>query len=228
MKSTIMKYNIIEKGVNDVYEELREYSFEQVKDSFEPNLEEADEEDKEEIKKLHDKWEEIKDLYDLKEYLKEEYGGDEVPYIIVEAGERPLYKEKSISLGGSDIAALIAVGMVKSGDEQKLTSEIIRFGGDNNYNAWLVTDEDIEIPNHYSKMLEYHSWLKIYDDDGLVYKSAPMDKYFEIYQAGMYGLLIRALEKEPRVLNLSKEEKVKDIEEITEDKKKVKKQSKSR
>lgn len=68
----MMKYRMIDKRERDVREELKEYTFEELKAYFEPN--------KEELPEYWEKWNEIKDLYDLEEYLKWESDGMEVPY----------------------------------------------------------------------------------------------------------------------------------------------------
>lgn len=91
-----------------------------------------------------------------------------------------------VSLGYSDIAALIAVGCGLKLDE-------IHYGGDDFYEAYLVTDEDIEIGSHYQKVFECESWLKIYDDDTCVFKSDFQYNRFEIYRAGNFGTIIRCL-----------------------------------
>ena len=92
-----------------------------------------------------------------------------------------------INIGYSDIAALVAVGC----DENGVNSEIIKFGGDSSYHAYLV-DDDAEIGNHYTKVAEFSHWLKIYDDEGLTFdKSADR---FEIYTAGDYGCIIKQID----------------------------------
>lgn len=107
------------------------------------------------------------------------------------------YKEcaKKIWLGGSDIACLIAVGCV-SDDEFQNSTDVLRclpihFGGDGFYQAYLV-DENAEIGSHYEIVARFGSWLRIYDDNQLVFNHNA--KMFEIYRAGNYGMIIRMIE----------------------------------
>ena len=189
-KNKIKTYYI--HDLDDFKPSYYEYSFNEVKEYFNPINRFFDFRDYLEsgYSKYYPLWKDAKDVDDIMKYLEEEYEGMQVPYKIIEAGERPAYKEKSVPLGGSDIAALIAVGIT----DEKLNSQVIKFGGDGNYNAWLVTDEEVEIPKHYEKVGTFNFWLKIYDDEGLVYKSTA--KYIEIYRAGSYGILIREVKGE--------------------------------
>lgn len=70
-----VKYHIIEKHNRNAREELKSYSFDELKDFFEPN---------EEFEESHSKWEEIEDLFDLREFLEHEADGMEVEYTIEE------------------------------------------------------------------------------------------------------------------------------------------------
>lgn len=70
-----VKYHIIEKHNRNAREELKLYSFDELKDFFEPN---------EELDESHSEWEEIEDLFDLREFLEHEADGMEVEYIIEE------------------------------------------------------------------------------------------------------------------------------------------------
>lgn len=65
-------YHIIDKREKNVRSELKHYTFEELKDFFEP--------DKNEFPEFHKEWEEISDLWDLEQYLKEEADGMEQPY----------------------------------------------------------------------------------------------------------------------------------------------------
>lgn len=71
-------YHIIDKRDRNVRSELKHYTFEQVKDYFEPNSE---------FVECHEKWENIKDLSDLEEYLKYKADGMEQNCIIEEDEE---------------------------------------------------------------------------------------------------------------------------------------------
>lgn len=100
-----------------------------------------------------------------------------------------------ISLGYSDIATLIVVGCRAwhDGKSSCLKLDEIHYGGDDFYDAYLVTDKDVEIGNHYKKVFECESWLKIYDDDTCVFKSDYQYNRFEIYRAENFGTIIRCL-----------------------------------
>ena len=89
-----------------------------------------------------------------------------------------------ISLGYSDIAALVAVTPEKP--------EWLLFGGDGTYRAYLLHEDD-ELGDHYHEVLRAKYWLKIYDDAGL--------RFFQyadeivVYRAGDYGCAIRLIGK---------------------------------
>lgn len=70
-----VKYHIIEKHNRNAREELKSYSFDELKNFFEPN---------EEFEESHSEWEEIEDLFDLREFLEHEADGMEVEYTIEE------------------------------------------------------------------------------------------------------------------------------------------------
>lgn len=104
------------------------------------------------------------------------------------------YKDyPKIDLGYSDIATLIAVGCGQWDDERHSCLKIgeIGYGGDNIYDAYLVTDKDAEIGSHYEKVFECDSWLKIYDDDTCVFRSNYKFNRFEIYRAADFGTIIK-------------------------------------
>ena len=120
------------------------------------------------------------------------------------------YKEcEVLDLGGSDIASLIVVGTKSWSDyrqEQQSNEnaeivkiQMIHFGGDGFYKAYLVEYSMVEIGEHYEKVFECYSWLKIYDDYKCVFESLrfnPNFNKFEIYRAGNYGMIIRCLKEE--------------------------------
>ena len=89
-------------------------------------------------------------------------------------------------IGGSDIASLILVGCGE--DELKLKE--LHFGGDGSYQAYIITD-DIEIPSHYNKVEEFKTWLKIYDDDGLV-KTYRADT-IKVFRAKEMGCIVQLI-----------------------------------
>lgn len=69
-------YHVIDKYERNVNSELKHYTFEQLKDFFQP--------DKKELPELYNKWLKINDLSDLEKYLEFEADGMEVNYIIEE------------------------------------------------------------------------------------------------------------------------------------------------
>ena len=100
------------------------------------------------------------------------------------------YKDEIWGLGASEIAALTLVGM----KEGNLSAEILNFGGDGNYIAYLVKDKDVEIPSHYDLIYTGQTWLKIFDDDHKVFDYHKYGSVIEIYRAGDYGVIIRILD----------------------------------
>ena len=59
-------------------------------------------------------------------------------------------------IGMSDIANLILAGSSDNG----LKLAVLHFGMDNDYYAYIV-DADAEIGEHYTKVAEFKSWLRI-------------------------------------------------------------------
>ena len=97
------------------------------------------------------------------------------------------YKKKEILLGESDIATLILAGC---GDNGVIT-HALNFNCDGAYTAYLC-DADQEVPSHYEKVWECHTWLKVYDDSELMQTIENMiERKIEVYRAGNYGCLIR-------------------------------------
>lgn len=93
---------------------------------------------------------------------------------------------RSIKIGDSDIASLILVGCSGHG----LTSEILGFGIDGTYIAYIV-DGNAEIGEHYHKTHTFTGWLKIYDDMGLTFDIDA--KEIHVYRAGLQGCIIQAI-----------------------------------
>lgn len=89
-------------------------------------------------------------------------------------------------LGSSDIASLVMIGCKAAG----AVAEMLHFGEDGNYYAYIV-DQKIEIPSHYKLVTSFESWLKIYDDDELIYKCSA--SRIDIYRAGDFGCIINIL-----------------------------------
>lgn len=83
------------------------------------------------------------------------------------------YKDKTIDLGGSDIATLILKSPCNIGE--------VHTGTDGDYRGYLV-DETVEIPDYYKKVYEADTWLKIYDDETMVLQVRA--KKINVYNAG--------------------------------------------
>ncbi len=92
------------------------------------------------------------------------------------------------TIGCSDISALILVGCR---GEEGLKTEVLDFGEDGSYRAYIV-DADTEIGIHYKKVATFNSWLKIYDDYELTYKVYANE--INIYRAGEFGCIIQVIE----------------------------------
>lgn len=89
-------------------------------------------------------------------------------------------------IGSSDIAALVLVGYKAN---EGMSPEKLNFGEDGSYYAYIVDCDDVEIGSHYAEVTRFESWLKIYDDDGLVLKL--MAKEIIVYRAAQMGCVIR-------------------------------------
>jgi len=91
-------------------------------------------------------------------------------------------------IGCSDIASLILVGC----DENGLSLKELHFGQDSTYHAYILKGE-VEIGGHYHKVCEFETWLKIYDDFGLVttFKSEKII----VYRAAEIGCIIHLKEE---------------------------------
>lgn len=83
------------------------------------------------------------------------------------------YKDKTIGLGYSDIATLILKSPGNIGE--------VHTGSDGSYKGYLV-DETVEIPDYYKKVYEADTWLKVYDDDVMVFEARA--KKINVYNAG--------------------------------------------
>jgi hypothetical protein len=98
------------------------------------------------------------------------------------------YKEFDVCLlGGSDYASLVLVGCDKEG---KLASQILSFGEDGCYRAYLVEGE-AEIGSHYSLEAEFTHWMRVYDDDSMAEKFNA--KQIKVFRAGEFGCIIQLL-----------------------------------
>ena len=66
----------------------------------------------------------------------------------------------------------------------------LHFGKDGSYFAYVCFGEDIEIGEHYEHFFSGKTWLKIYDDTGLVYDEYQPVGEVDIYRAGEMGCII--------------------------------------
>lgn len=93
-----------------------------------------------------------------------------------------------IGFGMSDIASLVLVYF--DNVDFEVQSRILPMGSDGAYRGRVVYN-DVEIPSHYTKQFSINaSWIKIYDDDSLVW-IVKGDAIYEFYTAGKRTLLIK-------------------------------------
>ena len=92
-----------------------------------------------------------------------------------------------IGLGMSDIASLVLVYF--DNVDFEVQSKILPMGSDRSYRGRVVYN-DVERPSHYTKQFSINaSWVKIYDEDSLVWMGKG-DAIYEFYTAGERTLLI--------------------------------------
>ena len=97
-----------------------------------------------------------------------------------------------IGFGMSDIASLVLVYF--DNVDYEVQSSILHMGSDGSYRGRVVYN-DVEIPSHYAKQFSINaSWVKIYDDDSLVW-TGKGDVIYEFYTAGERTLLIKIKKK---------------------------------
>lgn len=87
-------------------------------------------------------------------------------------------------IGASDIGALVVVGWTQEGTK----TEMLNFGEDGSYSAYVV-DADAEIPESYELVMEFESWVKIYDDSELMFVAS--GRTIKIFRRGIWGCIIR-------------------------------------
>ena len=93
-----------------------------------------------------------------------------------------------IYLGMSDMASLVLVYF--DNVDYEVQSRILPMGSDRSYRGRVVYN-DVEIPSHYTKQFSINaSWVKIYDEDSLVWMGKG-DAIYEFYTAGERTLLIK-------------------------------------
>ena len=92
-----------------------------------------------------------------------------------------------IGFGMSDIASLVLVYF--DNVDYEIQSKILPMGSDRSYRGRVVYN-DVEIPSHYTKQFSINeSWVKIYDEDSLVW-TGKGNAIYEFYTAGERTLLI--------------------------------------
>ena len=98
------------------------------------------------------------------------------------------YKDfEKVTIGYSDIVTLVVFGCREDG----LAVDMLNFGSDGIYNAYLVDEADVEIGEHYKKVANFKNWMKIYDDH---IKSFEIQaKEINVYMAGEFGCIIQAI-----------------------------------
>ena len=91
-------------------------------------------------------------------------------------------------LGRSDMASLVLVYF--DNVDFEVQSRILTMGSDGKYRGRVVYN-DVEIPSHYTKQFSINaSWIKIYDDDSLVWIGKE-DAIYEFYTVAERTLLIK-------------------------------------
>lgn len=98
------------------------------------------------------------------------------------------YKDfKKIYIGESDRAELTL--RFFNNEKRAIDYQGLHFGGDNAYNAYLINDENVEIPEHYNLVFESRTpWLDIIDDTNII--TFDNIENLKIYRAGDYGCII--------------------------------------
>lgn len=91
-------------------------------------------------------------------------------------------------IGTSDIAALIFVGCGENG----IQALPIKFHADGVYFAQVLEDEEIEVNPTWERKAEFTSWLKIYDDTELTFKSGYAKK-ITVYQTDEDEIIIHMI-----------------------------------
>ena len=83
---------------------------------------------------------------------------------------------KTVRLGCTDIGAILFAGI---DDDNNLCSTYISVGGDGEFTGLLTTNK-AEIPPTYDHMFTSYYWLKIYDDNSLIFSQYATT--IEVYQ----------------------------------------------
>lgn len=96
---------------------------------------------------------------------------------------------EKLYIGSSDVATLVLVGL--SPETELIKSEILHFGGDGSYAAYVVVGDDVEIGAHYTKVASFCEWLRVYDDRERTAKFGGNE--INVYRAGDYGCIIQCI-----------------------------------
>ena len=98
------------------------------------------------------------------------------------------YKDyKKIYIGESDRAELTL--RFFNNEKKAIDHQGLHFGGDNAYSAYLINDENVEIPAYYELVFESNSpWFDIIDDVNVI--TFNNIENLKIYRSGDYGCII--------------------------------------
>lgn len=95
------------------------------------------------------------------------------------------YKDFSkVYIGDSDIASLV-LRFCEGGITE------VHFGEDGAYSAYLINENDVEIPEHYELVASGGKWLMVYDDNERT-QNLRADK-INVYRAAMRGCIIHLI-----------------------------------
>ena len=98
------------------------------------------------------------------------------------------YKDyKKIYIGESDRAELTL--RFFNNEQKAIDHQGLHFGSDGAYDAYLIIDENVDIPEHYKLVFESNSpWLEVIDDMNII--TFNNIENLKIYRAGDYGCII--------------------------------------
>lgn len=95
------------------------------------------------------------------------------------------YKRIMLHLGTSDTATLTLRGYRP---QQGVTLDLLTFGGDASYSAWLVFDRAL-VPAHYTEVASFERWVDVIDDTEVTIKIRGVSR-IGVFRAGEMGVLI--------------------------------------
>ena len=93
---------------------------------------------------------------------------------------------QEIFIGTTEYDSIILVGP----QNNKIAAEVLNFSGSGNFTAILVEDNE-EVGSNYKLVAEFNSWLKIYDDNQLVWEI--WASKIKIYRADSVGCVIQLI-----------------------------------